>query len=162
MGYIKYKITEKWNDLIFWLVGYWLEIIRDLKYSQIVLWFQYRFIKQHQYHLIRIGKPGYYEQPERIREGVFKCFIEFYEGEYQGFLEMGGSWGDETFTTKDLEIKQNIEMCYSWIKFGRKELEKQADAEMDWKKCDILENELTNTDTKVLHEIITLRDYLWT
>lgn len=153
------------KNLLFWLNEYRLDIrdffmhtwVEDLYH-----WFLYRFNRNHQYHLIRIGKPGYYDQCERIRDGVFKCFTEYYEKEYLDWRKRGGDFGfkidGEDFTWLHLQIG----VCYKWITKHRAEAYNSADNEPDITKACELERNASNVDTEILKQIIEMRDYLWT
>ncbi len=143
-------------------------------FKKIIWWIIYRIHPKHKYHVCPTGlKPGYYDIPDLITYVNFK-FIERFVEDEKCFEFI--NW---EINMKSKLIKKELEEIYNYWKVIRPNYEKKLNQMYKSlpnfenyyninelkdvnNKCFQLEAKIIKYDTRYLHRIINIKNYLWT
>ncbi len=146
--------------------------LRYFVYHKLYWGFKHRFIKRHQYNVVRPPvPPGYYDTDYMLLEAVFHLFKQHVDREREGLAGLEGSikYWREVYD-KGPQHEDDYEYKYSLQEAQRYENMRQiyvywtqdrAKLVEEWGEIDI-ENRLYNKDNEMLKRIIDLREGLWT
>ncbi len=154
---------------LFWLIG---KIRDELDYifstqriDNLIFWFQCRFQKQYQFHILYSDlKPGYHGADEVFASAIAKRFLRVYpnalkiEGAPKKELDAARKWFNEEKPKMQHEIEL-LETAFSWY-VARKEKDCASDISSLAKKIMNLEQKLYDKDTTHLVSVMKHRTYL--
>jgi len=102
---------------------FWRRLTKQLIIDPI-WWVKYR--TSHRYHILKLGKPGYYDADNRIERALSKLIIDFMEKENPFDIH------DWRYDEEARSAKDKLEAAYAWFKVERKKMLKTInDLDMD-------------------------------
>lgn len=156
----KLKVNRQWCKLTtFYILSLIVFGVEDLMsaLSECSWWVKYRTTQR--YHIIDTKlPPSYYDSDTRLTEGCFSIFIDFIEKEYVHDVKMWNDLPDETsiddvckYATTFRPDDKPLYDLYVYCKHRKNHSE-----------VDLVDEQLYELETKMLIEIIKIRNRLWT
>src|SRR5882724_4329476 len=169
-----------WYHAVIWPL-YWL----GRRSSNGLYWFRYRYVRRHQYNIIRTDlPPGYYDEDIRMLHACFailESYVDWHGGddELEKFTQELRDQPDrnapEGMNTGQINLQTEAVALYRWWKVDRPADRARRDKIMNtwhdgrgkpgtkerWDALNEIEQRVDNDEQTMLHRLIEIRPGLW-